>query len=187
MRTPPYLSSCSALLICALAARGAVLRPHAAEELTLDNQGLMHWADDAVAAAADALPALGRPDFSALDVQALEAQAKPAADWLRTKLHEAEGTMASVEEQAKQWLHQGEQQAAKWLHKGENEALAWLGKGEEEAKAWLSKGLVAVEGMQCECCAPALALQRTDHHPLQTSASCTRTSPSTRCASRRTP
>lgn len=174
-----YLSISAAALICSAAlARSSPLArtvgPEgvrgAAEEMTYDSQGNMHWAAERLDDARQAVEGvfaeqLERPSFK-LDFAAIEKEAEPGVNWLKAQLHEgvdiATDSLDEVTQGLKQFWHGAEKiqlhgAVAKAEHtaadslKKVTEGLKHIAQGvEKEAQGWLSKGIVSVGGIQYE-------------------------------------
>ncbi|EPQ32119.1 uncharacterized protein PFL1_00316 [Pseudozyma flocculosa PF-1] len=123
-----WLSTASAVFVCAAAVANSYTLPPKAEELRFDQAGNLVWQEDAVA---DSVPSLGRPDFSALDVvdkhassaaskakQSVEAMISDAMRDVESAVSWAEHEIDSIEHAIDNVIHGAEEQAESWLRTG---------------------------------------------------------------------
>lgn len=131
-----YLSLVPATLICA-AALSTRAAANSAEEVRYDALGNMIW--DTVASVKEALPSLGRPDFSGINI---ESGRKDAEEMMAA----ASDAWAQVEEEvakAAMSLEEGAFDLFDMISNGVKE-------GAKEAKSWVHHGTVSQDGITYE-------------------------------------
>lgn len=108
----------------------------AVEEMHFDNLGNMIWPSEET-------PALGRPNFDALDVKAMEVEAvKQSEMWLGKAQQQGEVLISKVQHSVDDILHN--------LEDALESAKVKVEELQHGAQGWLHKGQVVVDGIQCE-------------------------------------
>ncbi|UZJ54092.1 hypothetical protein CBS101457_003412 [Exobasidium rhododendri] len=140
-----WLQKASTALICAVAMSGVVLSmpsmhpssiQEAVEEMHFDKLGNMIWPSEEK-------PALGRPNFDSLNVQAFESEAvKQSEMWLGKAQEQGEALMEMVQHSVEDILHNLEESL-----ESAKDKVAELQGG---AQGWLHKGQVVVDGIEYE-------------------------------------
>jgi len=148
MRSTPYLASASAVAICAAAlhlfpsgtlASPAVAARNDAEVINYDALGNMIW--DKASAAASKLPALGRPDFSGVDVESID-------ELLTSSTHEVVDEVKAATDSALSGLKGLFADGKKGFEQLLNTAEKQLDDLKADANGWLHAGQVFVDGME---------------------------------------
>ncbi|KAN0066552.1 hypothetical protein ACQY0O_000646 [Thecaphora frezii] len=125
-----WLSTASAAFVCAAAVANTYTIHRPTEELRYDQAGNLVWQEDAVA---DALPSLGRPDFSSLRVvdehpsshsafdevkQSVESMLEDTIREIENVVTWAEHEFSAIEDAVEEAAHDAQKQAKSWMHTG---------------------------------------------------------------------
>ncbi|PWY99086.1 hypothetical protein BCV70DRAFT_123712 [Testicularia cyperi] len=135
-----WLSTASAVFVCAAALANAARLPAPAEQIHYDQAGNLVWNDDA-ATDNSGVPSLGRPDFSSLDLSAVgvDAMAKPLQqsfdDVLTGSMKQAEDILSWTEHELERIEHKVEEA----LHGAKH-----------SVNQWIKTGKVMVDGIDFE-------------------------------------
>ncbi|SNX82969.1 related to carboxypeptidase [Melanopsichium pennsylvanicum] len=132
-----WLSTASAVFVCAAALANAAKLPAPLEQIHYDQAGNLVWNDDTQVT--KALPSLGRPDFSGLNFDHVAAAAIPAKQAVEEVLSEtmkqAEDVLSWTENEIERIEHKIEQAITRTKH---------------GVKQWIHTGKVFVDGLEFE-------------------------------------
>ncbi|CDS00665.1 related to carboxypeptidase [Sporisorium scitamineum] len=133
-----WLSTASAVFVCAAALANAAKLPAPLEQIHYDQAGNLVWNKDADVS--KAVPSLGRPDFSALDINDVAAAAAAPAE------QAVEDVLTESMKQAEDVLTWAENEIERIEHKI-HDAVAGTKQG---VKDWIHTRKVFVDGLEFE-------------------------------------